>query len=163
MDVKAALKGQYHAALATLKQAIEPCPAELWVCDDVPAPFWQVAYHTLFFTNFYLMASREAFLQGGGWPGGRMYLEDLGHRQAGDEPPYSQAEMLAYWQFCDDLVDPAVEQCDLDAAECGFPWYPLPKLDHQLVNIRHIQHHAAVLASRLKHAGGPSVGWVGSA
>jgi hypothetical protein len=40
----------------------------------------------------------------------------------------------------------------------------MTKLEHQIVNIRHVQHHAAHLAARLR-AGGVAevVPWVGSA
>jgi len=41
---------------------------------------------------------------------------------------------------------------DLDSAESGFSWYQMSKLEHQLVNIRHIQHHGAQLADRLRSA-----------
>jgi hypothetical protein len=34
-------------------------------------------------------------------------------------------------------------------------------LEHQLVNIRHIQHHAAILSVRLRKAAGIRIGWVG--
>lgn len=48
MKIQAALKGQFHAALAMLKQAVENCPADLWDRDEAGPPFWHVAYHTLF-------------------------------------------------------------------------------------------------------------------
>lgn len=43
MDVHAALKGQYHAALAMLKRAIEQCPEDLWARGDEAVAFWRVA------------------------------------------------------------------------------------------------------------------------
>ena len=55
----------------------------------------------------------------------------------------------------------AVEALDLDSDESGFPRYPIPKLEHQLVNIRHLQHHAAQLADRLRNQAGVGVEWVG--
>ena len=70
--------------------------------------------------------------------------------------------VLEYWQVCDEMVDAAVDRLDLDARECGFPWYRLPKLDHQINNIRHIQHHAALFAGRLRLAAGTDIPWVGS-
>ncbi len=70
--------------------------------------------------------------------------------------------MLEYWQVCDEMVDAAVDRLDLDASECGFPWYRLPELDHQINNIRHIQHHAALLAGQLRLAAGRDIPWVGS-
>ena len=76
--------------------------------------------------------------------------------------PYTREQALAYWRFCDEMVDEGVEALDLQAAECGFSWYPLSKLEHQLVNLRHLQHGAAQLADRLRAAAGIGVAWVGS-
>jgi hypothetical protein len=55
MDIRSALKSQYHAALGTLREAIEKCPDSMWddAADRYPA-FWRVAYHTLFYAHFYL-------------------------------------------------------------------------------------------------------------
>lgn len=61
------------------------------------------------------------------------------------------------------MVDTAVDQLDLDAQQCGFPWYRLPALDHQITSIRHIQHHAALLAGCLRSAANVDIRWVGSA
>ena len=76
--------------------------------------------------------------------------------------PYSRAEVLAYWQVCDDTVDSAVDALDLDSADCGFWWYEVSKLEHQLINLRHTQHHAAQLADRLRAATDQQETWVGA-
>ncbi len=164
MNVQAALKCQYHAALAMLKQTIEQCPEALWVDGSCAVAFWRVAYHTLFFTHLYLQPNVEAFRP---WEHHREEHEYLGpmpwaqNRQPKIGSPYSKSQLLEYWQVCDEMVDTAVDQLDLDARECGFPWYKLPKLDHQINNIRHVQHHAALLSGRLRLARGTDVGWVG--
>ena len=49
--LKAALKSQYHAALAMLRESIERCPDALWYSHTPTNAFWQVAYHTLFFAH----------------------------------------------------------------------------------------------------------------
>jgi hypothetical protein len=46
----------------------------------------------------------------------------------------------------------ALDKLDLENSQSGFPWYRMSKLEHQLVNLRHIQHHAAQLADRLRSA-----------
>jgi hypothetical protein len=164
MNVQAALKGQYHASLAMLKQAVEQCPDDLWAGGPYPIAFWRVAYHTLFFTHFYLQADEQSFRA---WEHHRKEYQCLGatpfppHRQPKIEEPYSKAQVLEYWQLCDRMIDSAVDQMDLDAQECGFPWYKVPKLDHQIINIRHIQHHAALLSGRLRSAAGTDIQWVG--
>jgi hypothetical protein len=165
MDVRAALKGQYHAALAMLRQAIDQCPDDLWTAGHHPVAFWRVAYHTLFYTHLYLQPDEEAFRP---WAHHRDEYQFLGappwapHREPKVAEPYTKAQMIEYWGLCDEMVGEAVDQLDLDAQECGFPWYRLPKLDHQINNIRHIQHHAALLAGRLRLAVGTDVPWVGS-
>jgi len=62
----------------------------------------------------------------------------------------------------DSMVDSAVDAMDLASTESGFYWYKVSKLEHQLVNIRHIQHGAAQLADRLRTANGIGVRWVGA-
>ncbi len=75
--------------------------------------------------------------------------------------PYSKAQVLELWAICDGLVDGAVDGFDLDSPECGFWWYTMGKLEHQFINIRHIQHHTAQLADRLRVAKDVGVPWVG--
>jgi hypothetical protein len=166
MNVRAALKGQYHAAMKMLKDAIEGCPDEMWTEGDDPVAFWRVAYHTLFYTHLYLMPDEKAFKP---WEHHRRDCTFLGplpwppHREPDVGEPYPKAQVLDYWRMVDEMVDGCVDGLDLDAETCGFPWYDLPKLDHQINNIRHVQHHAALLSGRLRRAKSDGVGWAGSA
>jgi DinB superfamily len=167
MNIQSALKSQYHAGLKTLRLAIEQCPDALWHDPaDGPAAFWRVAYHTLFFTDFYLRKDHQSFTP---WARHRDDANFLGnlewdHNRAPRMcEPYTKSDLLEYWSVCDGMVDSAVDAMDLSAPQCGFPWYPMPKLEHQLVNIRHIQHHAAALATRLRRQADVSIPWVGRA
>lgn len=72
---------------------------------------------------------------------------------------YTKAEVLAYWRVCDAMVDDAVDTLDLTARLSGFSWYRIPKLEHQIVNIRHVQYHEGQLADRLRAATGAGIGW----
>jgi len=152
VNLQAVLKSQYHAALAMLKQAIDQCPEDLWTADGHGNPIWHIAYHTLFFTHLYLQPRGECFKP---WEQHREEYECMGsvpwppHGPPKIGQPYTRAEILAYWAICDAMVDPAIDALNLAAADCGFPWYPMGKLEHQLVNIRHVQHHAA---QRRSHA-----------
>jgi hypothetical protein len=85
------------------------------------------------------------------------------HRGEGDGiagEPYTQAQVLEYWRFCDRMIDDAVDALDLDGSESGFSWYRMSKLEHQLVNIRHIQHHAGQLIDRVRSAADVGIRWV---
>jgi hypothetical protein len=148
--LKPALKGQYHAALDMLKGAIEPCPDELWVGGVPPRSFWRLAYHTLFFAHLYLQVRSEDFVP---WELHRDDVESDPERESLSAKPYSQEEMLSYWTLVDAMVDPQIDKIDLTSPESGFDWYTIPKLDHVILNMRHIQDHAGQLRDRLLEAG----------
>jgi hypothetical protein len=76
--------------------------------------------------------------------------------------PYTKAEVLAYWSICESMVDDAVDALDLNDPQSGFSWYRVPKMEHQIINIRHIQYHQAQLADRLRVATGAGVNWAGA-
>ena len=157
MTIQAVLKNQYKASLAMLRDAIQSCPTSLWIDASYVNPFWHVAYHALFYTDFYLQPSEAAFVP---WEHHRP-----GYNRFGPDPvpPFSVDELLEYCGRCEGMVDTAVDRLDLSAAESGFPWYKMSKLEHQLVNLRHLQHHTAQLAERIRQATGHGVRWVGAA
>lgn len=162
------LKSQYHAALAMLREAIERCPDDIWSSADHLNAFWQVAYHTLYFTHLYLQPDEAAFRP---W---KDHQADVQHPDSIPGPadpksalplipqPYTRAQVLEYWTLCDQMVDRAVDAIDLSSPTSGFSWYRVSKLEHQLVSLRHIQHHAAQLADRLRSAADVGIRWVGA-
>jgi hypothetical protein len=166
--LRAALGSQYHAALAMLREVVERYPEERWEADRrVNAP-WQLAYHSLFFTHLYLQPEVAAFRP---WKGHRSQVQHedgiAGPADPGNDlplipDPYTKAQVLEYLAFCDALVDEAVAALDLLSPQSGFHWYPIGKLEHQLVNLRHVQHHTAQLADRLRNDAGLGTRWVGS-
>ena len=52
---------QFAAAIQMLRSAVEACPDDLW--DDYAhgTPFWHLAYHALFYADFYLSDDAETF------------------------------------------------------------------------------------------------------
>ena len=160
--LRGALIRQYHAGLATLHACIERCPDDVWVDGDDVNPTWRVAYHVLFYTHFYLHRDHESFVP---WELHELGIQQFGARkQENGEAfrPYTRDQVLAYWLNVASSVDDAVGAMDLLAPESGFPWYPMSKLEHQLVNIRHLQHHAGQLADRLRQRVGIGTPWSGT-
>jgi hypothetical protein len=166
--LRSALKSQYHASLGMLREAIELCPDDEWESGEHVNAFWQVAYHTLFFTHLYLQPNDAAFRPWRGHQGDVQHPDGIPGRAdpASELPlipePYTRAQVLDYWRICAEMVDDAVDEIDILSPESGFSWYPISKLEHQLVNLRHVQHHAAQLADRLRSAAGIGVRWVGA-
>ena len=165
MDVRSALKSQYHAALKTLRQVIEKCPDAMWNDPaDGAARFWRVVYHTLYYTHFYLQPDQAAFIPWSRHRDEAQFISSVPlerERPPKDYEPYTPDELLEYCNDCDGMIDAGVDALDLSAPQCGFPWYTMPTLEHQIVNIRHIQHHAAALSSRLRRTAGIGIDWVG--
>ena len=159
MTIQAALKSQYHGGMAMLRAALDSCPEGLWADDSYRNQSWQVIYHTLFYTDFYLSASEQAFVP---WSHHRKGYWELGPAPDGTlRIPYSREELTAYWKDLESRIDLAVDSLDLNAPECGFPWYQMGKLEHQLVNIRHLQHHTGQLTERLRQSAQIGLKWHG--
>lgn len=168
--VRSALEHQYHAALAMLRGTIEKCPPELWLSKEERNAFWQVAYHTLYFAHLYLQPNEAAFRPWKDHQAGVQFEDGI----ADAEPipgstlplipaPYTKTQVLDYCDFCDAMVDDTLRTMDIWSSESGFSWYKIPKLEHQVANIRHIQIGAAQLAQRLRTKLDIGVRWVGSA
>jgi len=156
MDIKPTLKCQYRATLTMLKEAIEVCPEELWTEGTKNRPFWRIAYHTLFYTHWYLMQTAEDVIH---WDKDIPDMASL-WQPVPDDTVYSRKEILSYWKQVNGLLDLAIDSMDLTASDCGFSWYKVTKLDHQFVNLRHAQQHVGQL-SELLMAAGVETKWVG--
>jgi hypothetical protein len=150
-----------------LREAIEQCPESVWYDDRPTNAFWQVAHHALYFAHLYLQPNEAAFRP---WERDQSDVQHPDGIAGPADPastlplipnPCTKADALAYCTFCDDMVDEALHTLDLASEESGFSWYPMSKLEHQIVNIRHIQHHAAQLADRLRASAGIGIHWIG--
>jgi len=166
MDLKAALKEQYHAGLAMLAECVTKCPDDLWISGEHPRYVWRIALHAAFFTQVYLGQDEAAYVP---WPlRPRSLHEAMWQDPATVEPyelpdgaeAYTQREMLDYIAYLDDLVATTVDALDLETDASGFRWYPsMGKLSHELMNLRHIQGHVGQL-SELLLAHGIETDWI---
>lgn len=162
---KSALVGQFHAALSTLKAAVDQCPDELWELRVGNWPFSHVAYHALFYADFYLSPDESSYRRP------ECYREEyqffgatkLPHDQ---EPiadfPFPREGVLQYIEYCRNKASEIVsaETAESLAGPSGFWWYKIPRAEFHLNNVRHIQHHAAQMSLALRRAAGIEVGWV---
>ena len=165
--LRAALKSQYHGGLAMFREAVENCPHDLWLDDTRRNAFWQVAYHALFFTHLYLMPDEAAFRPWKGHqadvqsPDGIAWEADPNSKLPLLPKPYGKGEVLEYRSGLEGMIDSGVDSLDLESPGSGFPWYPnMPKLEHQIMNIRHLQHHTAQLVDRVRAAADVGTRWV---
>lgn len=163
--VKTSISNQYAAALCTLGACINRCPESSWDAPVVSHPFCRMAFHTLFFADYYLEPHERTFR---GQPFHLVHAhifrdyEELEYR----EPKllYERASVKAYLEHCRNKV-PAVidaETAESLAAPCGFPRKSFSRAELHVYNIRHIQHHAAQMSLRLRIDFQEDVPWFGS-
>lgn len=166
--ILATLKSQYHAALAMLRQGIDSCPDEMWFDKRPTNAVWQIAYHTLFFAHLYLQPTEADFRPWEGHQSGVQHPDGIAGPPDPNSPlpllpePYTKEQVLSYWEVCDGMADEALDRLDLLSPDSGFRWYKVSKLEHQVINIRHIQHGAAQIADRLRQTARIGIDWVGA-
>lgn len=159
---------QFAAAIRMLRSAVEACPDHLWDDHAHGTPFWHLAYHALFYTDFYLSDDAEGFQA-------RDFHVDKANFLPGDyqqhggvvttpEKAFGRDQLLEYADHCLRKSDETFKKLtDKRALErCGFPWYNLNVGEFLLNNLRHTQHHTGQLAVLLRRHANIGVGWLGS-
>ena len=150
---------QYRAFFAMFRQRLEACPDQAWDERGDEPPFWQQAYHALFYSDRYLSDTPAAF-QAPAFDTAKFH--DLA---VTPERPLTREQLLAYLDTvaakCEALLD-RLATGGLDA-DNPFPWTG-PTVAHRPVyNLRHAQHHLGWMDSFVSRRGGLSAPWVCSA
>ncbi|MEO8394213.1 MAG: DinB family protein, partial [Chloroflexota bacterium] len=138
--LKTSVWQQFGAAVDTLDDALNLCPAPLWTAilwddsEDVRyGQFWFIAYHTLFWLDLFLTGSMEGFKPPPPFVRGKL-----------PENPYSKEDVHAYLRQCRQKSHATIEALtDAQAYQiCTFEWMEPTFLELQLYSMRHIQEHA---------------------
>src|SRR4051812_32728929 len=160
------LRRQFGAAIDMLENAIRACPEDVW-CDLTKKPewvdndivgFWYLAYHTLFFLDFYLSDSIEDF-----GPPAPFNRDEFGPGGLLPKAPYSKEVLLEYLNHCRRKCDQAIDfMTDEKARQPDRirPEQNLSVAERHLYNLRHVQHHAAQLNLVLRQKTGSAPKWV---
>lgn len=146
-----------------LGDALRGCPDELWhtrVWGDPYAEFWNIAYHALFWLDYYLSGAVEGFT-----PPAPFTLDEFDPAGRLPERAYRKAELLAYLahdrQKCQATIaalseEQVAQRCAMSSGELSFA-------ELLLYTMRHVQEHAAQLQLLLGQQGDASPGWVSRA
>jgi len=162
---KQLIANQFEAAFCTLNACIDRCPEDAWNARIGNYPFSQVAFHTLFYADFYLGQDEESFRRQPFHMDNQQWFGD--YEQLEDREPvstYDRPSITTYLEHCRRKAAEviAAETEDSLTAKCGFPWRQFSRGELYVYNIRHIQHHAAQLSLRLRIESGVDVPWFGS-
>jgi hypothetical protein len=145
--VKTILTCQFEAALCMLNDCVRKCPQEHWEGRIGNDTFRQVAYHTLFYVDFYFSPNEVAFTP-----------RDL-HLRGGDERFSTAAstglakdETLSYLAVCRQKAREtlASETAESLQGASGFSRLPFSRGELHVYNLRHVQHHTGQLSAYLR-------------
>jgi hypothetical protein len=154
-SMKPILTGQFEAALCMLNQCVAACPPAHWEGKIANDTFRQIAYHTLFYADFYMTRDENAF-----------ELRDL-NRRGGDErgpdlsPGLSKDETLEYAAICrrKAVETLAAETAATLAGASGFARHAFSRVELHIYNLRHIQHHTGAMSAYLRRIEGALPDW----
>jgi hypothetical protein len=157
MDWRDATWRQFGAAIDMLDNAIAACPDEVWG-DRSPTPeFWYVAYHALFWLDYYLSETPDGFV-----PPPPFNLDELDPAGLLPDRVYTQAEMRRYLEHGRRKCRATITNLgDADAVKLsGFERLGVTRYELLLYNLRHVQHHAAQLNLILRQRIDSAPRWV---
>lgn len=165
--VKQSLLNQFEATLSTLRDCIEKCPDEHWETRVGNFPFWHVAYHALYYGDFYLTKDSESFEPRPFHHENYQYFDrtpEPPHTAPVVDRPYDRDVLLGYADFCRAKAGTimATETAESLGGPSGFSWYPVTRVEFWSINTRHVYHHAAQLSLFLRNNAGIGIKWVRS-
>ena len=148
---------QFGAAVEMLSNAIQACPTNEW---DTQEQFWYKAYHTLFYTDYYLSEAPDDFM-----PPHPFSLSEMDPSGKMPERVYTQNELLFYADFCKQKAKHLITGLNENTMQMRFvnANRNYSRLEIILYNMRHIQHHTGQLNMQLRQANIDAPKWVSQA
>ncbi|GJM41796.1 MAG: hypothetical protein DHS20C20_20780 [Ardenticatenaceae bacterium] len=158
---------QFGAAIDMLDDAIQACPDALWQArlynerEVQPefAEFWYLAYHALFWLDFYLSETAVNFA-----PPAPFNLSEL---EAGllPERVFTKDELLGYLGYgrtkCQNRIEATTDFTAPQRVRTDWPEMSIGEM--LLYNMRHVQEHAAQLSLFLGQQAVLTSGWISKA
>lgn len=160
---KQLIVAQYEAALSMYKACIDRCPDAVWNSRIANYTFSQVAFHTLFWTDFYLSQSEDSFRRQSFHLNNERFFGD--YEEFEDRAPvrlYERAPIRAYMEQCRSKASEVLAEETADTLSAEYPRRGFSRAELHVYNIRHIQHHTAQLSLRLRLDANEGIPWVGS-
>jgi DinB superfamily len=152
-SLKAILWRQFGAAIDMMENSIAACPDSLW---NDGSQFWYIAYHTLFFLDYYLSEEPDKF-----HPPEPFTLAEFG-AEGSTERVYTKQELIKYIEFCREKCRKLISELNDENLEKRFinDRRNYSRLEILLYNMRHVQHHMAQLNLLIRQSGKVPPDWV---
>ncbi|MFX0181743.1 MAG: DinB family protein [Candidatus Hodarchaeota archaeon] len=156
--VSKALHEQYGAAIKMLENVLTSCPAEVWDERTSGPPFWQVAYHAMWYLDWYLGGSKEeheAFIP-------NFEGEPFENMDKLAKETLTREQLLNYLFDIKGKADQRIGQITIEALiqPPVFEWHGNSVLSSMLYNLRHVMLHIGALNFRILREGIKLENWV---
>jgi len=131
--------GQLGASIETLENAINHCPDNLWGDMSKSHPFWYMAFHTLFWLDFYFSDDINNFK-----PPEPFGLEEMDPAGVLPSRVYSKKELLKYLEHGKKKAKNFVMTMTEEKATGCFKFGRTKITNYELIfyQMRHVQHQA---------------------
>lgn len=156
-NIRTILWQQLGAAIEMLERAMQSCPDDLWGDQSQEPQFWYIAYHTIFFLDFYMSDSLEEFT-----PPAPFTLSELDPAGVMPDRIYAKEELHAYLAHGRKKCKGAIKALTEENADQRIKYgrVDISRAELFLYKIRHVQHHAAQLNLILRQKIDSAPRWV---
>lgn len=154
--LKTELWKQFGAALDMFENAISKCPDSLWTynystgkdtlnaknIDEIRNTYWYIAFHTLFFLDYYLDTDPVNFKMPDSF---NITEEDIDEVMPGKI--YSKDELCAYLEHCRNKLRQLLNEMGDENADTRWKdeYKDYSMLEITMYNMRHVMHHTGQL------------------
>ena len=148
---------QFGAAVDTLENSISACPDDLWGDQSKFHQYWYVAYHTIFWLDYYMTFETENFT-----PPEPFTMSEMDPEGLLPDRVYSKGELLTYLEHGRKKSKKAIAEFtdEIAAKQFKFGRVDISYGELLLYVMRHLQHHAAQLNLILRQETDSAPGWV---
>jgi hypothetical protein len=155
--MKEALRQQFGAAIDALAAAVRACPDVEWVAGERWHQPWYIAYHTVFWLDYYLAEADPAYRPPAPFTLGELEADAFPEHEA------TRAELLEWLQSCRAALAARLSTLPEDGTEgrpCRLGWGTVGAVELLLYNLRHVQHHTGQLNLLVRRSGHAPPPWI---
>lgn len=156
-ELKKTVLSQFLASIKMLENAIDMCPENVWHKRNDFYDFWYIAYHSLFWLDFYLTKSPDKY-----FPFNEIGLTELDYDGILPNKVFRKQDLKSFLEHCRSKCKDTIKK--LDEEEAGqiykFGNLEMTYLELLFYNLRHLQHHTGQLNLILRQQINSSPKWV---
>lgn len=148
---------QFGASIDMLENAIRQCPEKVWGVRPDFYAFWYLAYHTLFWLDYYASDDPKSFA-----PPPPFTMGEMDPAGVLPDRVYTKDELLAYLAHGREKIRSRIARMTDETAHAllGGDTVVGTSAELLLYNMRHVQHHAAQLNLLTRQGADTAPGWV---